>query len=137
MNREIKFRAWDKDKNEMYKPIHEAYRGNLFELLVSFSGDLIAHTMKGIEHQSLFPNRFILMQFTGLKDKNGVEVYEGSILKDKVGNLFLVEWDNVFSMFMGNQISDGQPCGDKQLEPCFWDHSEITGNIHENPELLK
>ena len=57
--REIKFRAWDKDKKEM-----------MFDFLL------------GSGHKNWIPDKNkILMQYSGLKDKNNQEIYEGDILK--------------------------------------------------------
>lgn len=77
--------------------------------------------------------RFILMQYTGLKDKNGKEIYEGDILKvDWKDNRYksvigMVEWDNENAAY---RFAAGSP------SEVSWSH-EIIGNIYENPELLK
>ena len=62
MNREIKFRAWDKSCNKM--------RG------ISGLQDCFSLRSDGICNED-----YILLQYTGLKDKNGEEIYEGDILK--------------------------------------------------------
>ena len=121
--RPIKFRAWDTKKSCYYQPIHEAYKGNLFELLIDFSGRLGAHTVDGLVDESKFPGQFVLEQFTGLLDKNGKEIYEGDIVEKMIAGKKqrqLVEW------------VDAGFHGLKNILDC-----EVIGNLHENPELLK
>lgn len=71
--REIKFRAWDKEFKEMNYPL-------LFEF------------ENGIQSDN---EEAVIMQYTGLKDKNGKESYIGDICKDNEGEIFYIEQDTV------------------------------------------
>lgn len=120
MNRDLKFRAWNTKTKKMG---------------VKF--DLIGLSKSIIDFEDLE-----LMQYTGLKDKNGKEIYEGDILgnyptkrKDKV------RWSNIQIVeFSLECTSDGEYGGSNYgYQFPFDDISEyeIIGNIYENPELLK
>jgi YopX protein len=132
--REIKFRAWDNVRDEMYFTGEEDNVSFSFNSTGIEAVDLREHDwgFQKLEH-------LIYMQYTGLKDKNGKEIYEGDILKDvknQVGKVFwyrdryVVEWVR----------------GDEK-EPGFYPYnsylglvlrfSEVIGNIYENPELLE
>lgn len=140
--RELKFRAWDKKANQI---INE-----------------VAVTREGYCALSPEKERFILMQYTGLNDKNGKDIYEGDVvigqykhydpckddhIKDeKMGGVVfwdLYQWSfEVIEKFC-DQDREGK-CNyfdycDKRdyWAPQVFDDMEIIGNICENPELLK
>jgi len=116
--RETKFRAWHKDEKAML-----------------FIGDDYG-TRTGLDCCSYLNEGqpVILMQYTGLKDKNGVEIYEGDVL--------LV--DSYVDDFGWKK--EESKCLVDFVDGCFWggdtelynvaNISTISGNIHETPELL-
>ena len=123
-----KFRAWTEEGKAMYYGVYPFKNGTL---LLSYDE---------IAFDEVPASDFILMQSTGLKDKIGKEIFEGDIVKYKVGcNTFTEEvvYDKNFAGF-GVKDADaniifsvGELAEDIDL------HSlEVIGNIYENPELL-
>ena len=116
--REIKFRAWDKDENEMIYGIDEC--------LMNWDG-----LQRNVDRFLHMPSHIPVMQFTGLKDKNGKEIYEGDILRDiddVVGDVFFA--DGGFKVDYGRK-------GDYWLASREGSVVIIIGNMYENPELIK
>jgi len=69
------------------------------------------------------------LQFTGLRDKNGVEIYEGDILLTSVKIKYVVEWDRDWACFKSET-------GVYKLNTYGYAFAEVIGNIYQNPELL-
>ena len=86
------------------------------------------------------------MQFTGLKDKNGKEIYENDLVQDAV-LIFKVEWNEQNAKFCINPVGRVNGGFDGIIESIMYadlgngyysrKDLEIIGNIHENPELIK
>ena len=121
--REIKFRAWDFGKKKMYS-VDAIY----FQNMLKSTGYNITINRKDCPVLSTGFERFELMQYTGLKDRFGKEIYEGDILKSGV-KPWIVKWSApCFKMFREGY----KPYGD---EAFIHERVEIIGNIYENRNL--
>lgn len=125
--REIKFRAWHKtwsalpvDKSDWHRP-NQKINGMQFVrgLWTSTHGRL--HVELEDWKSGVLDDQVELMQFTGLTDKNGKEIYEGDILGTDIGNV-VVRWERQ------GWLPWIAPKGTQ---------FEVIGNIYENPELLQ
>ena len=125
MNRPIKFRVWDKRETKgrsTQNMLYDAQLHHLWQDFVDYPG-------------------YELMQYTGLTDKNGKEIYEGDIVQynqnSSYDNMdFIAKWSDdklgfIFQSNSGEQLVNQTPHLNR------FKHLEVVGNIFENPELLK
>jgi uncharacterized phage protein (TIGR01671 family) len=113
MKRVIKFRAWCPYLNEMAEP-------GSFEMDVALANS----------------EQYELMQFTGLLDKNGTEIYEGDICQVDYYDLGIINGQVVFRIIFSGYYLEGN---NFQASMFTWEPKfiEVIGNVFENPELLQ
>ena len=115
----IKFRAWDKENKEMVE--------------VELLGKRVLLVKDG-EWENI--ENFEVMQYTGLKDKNGKEIYEGDLLKHPTGVVAEIKYENDVASFVAvytaNDDMEMNHLDREIIKKC-----EVVGNIFENPELLE
>jgi len=148
--RPIKFRAWDNELKEMFFPSSVCWKENVMWICG-------AHGKNKLEYEIAKP-RAELMQFTGLHDKNGKEIYEGDVVEyirdnerlyaevfpmdsygvqiwnNKIADEFSSKKDDMIRLLEKN--SKG-PLQDEDDEDLDCDQVLVVGNIHENKEFIK
>lgn len=143
MSREIRFRVWDKVQSSMVYPSPTDSSGGL---LMTLEGAVYSVGKYMNDHIEL-------QQYTGLKDKNGVEIYEGDIIRDRFvsqpgfgqigfGSSFDREWiaevkiPDVYMCWDAHQFPDPETLAKHFAEGDDKYGVEVIGNIYENKELL-
>jgi uncharacterized phage protein (TIGR01671 family) len=139
MNREIKFRAWHKVKNIMVYDNEDDTYGDWEGCCVSNVG------MINTILNSQYYKEYEFMQYTGLHDKNGKEIYEGDIVlldcyyyeEPAFDGEFKVIYDNINGMWLLVDLENkdrGFAFG--EIRSYYKAEIEVIGNIYDNPELL-
>lgn len=119
-----KFRVWDKNNKKMlnWKELDLTKELGEDEITIFEPTGQFAHPIFFYD----------AMQSTGLKDKNGTEIYEGDIVKNIYDEIYVVKWFDA-----GFHLEEKYNGGFDYFELHFGDNKEVIGNIYENPELLE
>lgn len=132
--REIKFRAWDKLNKKIVTSGLSINLDTTDRVMpISFSqGDLAYCRDNDVSSVPNIHTDIELMQYTGMKDKHGVEIYEGDLIKKSTGGIICAVGFSEGSF----KLEHKDHC---KSNVSSWKESElaIIGNIYENPELIE
>lgn len=119
-----KFRAWYTPFGGSVKQFNKMKHGSAGSLLT---------------HAEMSPDDYKIMQSTGLKDKNGVEIYEGDLVQNGRGEIgyvtYLLQETGFVVVLKNTDYRLGHRNTGESYDMAYW--HEIIGNIYENPELLE
>ena len=123
--KKIKFRAWDKKNKQIAEVLAIDYLAN--EVMLDHFGEIYFLKFEHVE----------LLQYTGVKDKNGTEIYEGDILKGDCTYLAAKNDENDFMINSKIVFEKGKyTCQGFDIDTIASD-VDVIGNIYENPKRLE
>ena len=131
--REIKFRAWEPYQRELH----------YFDNLKASNDQFIAENLLSLMANKHYLGEDLLMQYTGLKDKNGVEIYEMDIVRINTLNEMIAEvtFENGAFGYLQKNNSFWHPKWNEHIVAKELIKNKLTveviGNIYQNPELLE
>ena len=137
--RENKFKIWDKTRNKMLT-------SNCGAFLLTQEGNAVFHQNGNNPLEALIEQiDYEVLMYTGLKDKNGTEIYEGDIIRTHENRIQKVIWhNNGFKLeYKFKRLYRGESYWEtrKDIELSETNNKrwgiKVIGNIYENPELLK
>lgn len=124
-----KFRAWDTTNKEMFK--------DTFAITESGQVVVVDQSSVFVSPDYVFVDNLVIMQSTGLFDKNNKEIFEGDIL-DYKGRKALVSWHGSYASFIYRFVDELQK-RNAEWNPLYlaYMRCEIIGNIYENKDILE
>lgn len=152
MNDRFKFRVWDKRSNQMHYNDFIVTVTGFISAIKNCSNDYMTMYFKQNDLET--DKNCVLMQCTGLKDKNGKLIFEGDIINDKSNHIRVVAWEQdsfkypalktsrYFHSPISNKLEERKVDLRKKLTfqdnvyKCDKKHFEVIGNIYENKDLL-
>lgn len=133
--REIKFRAWKMHSGNLRRCVFSPF--DILDYAHIHPEAPVMHNQDVNDIRDFMPDADVIEQYTGLKDKNGKEIFEGDIVLDYYDgeDTFIVEWDNDTAGF---RLTDTNNIISVSFDNFYPDKDLLViGNIYENQELLK
>jgi hypothetical protein len=137
--RELKMRVWDKDYGKMIIPDMVEFKDGKIDCVIVYNNEFNNIEADEDSYYSIPPyfsyENFEVLEYTGLKDKNGKEIYVGYIVMFGAKKCEVIWWPDRCAFKLkhvaGTKITLFDCCPDQSYKIA------VIGNVYENPELLK